>query len=157
MRERFEAAKKEIDFDRSSFYLGLVVGCVIMLVLSTVIAPVLFGLLGSSVTSPSSGEDVDISGDIIINDLRESDDRVLLQLAQESNASSIYVVSQSDSDYEVDNSTHYIGVEGNATVGSTVSLSIGESGGDVTAESGETVEIIGVRDGSEVVLYEFTA
>lgn len=158
MRQRIQAAKEELNFDRSSFYLGLIFGAIIMLLLSTVIAPLVFGVIGTFVPDPNAEPDApEINADIIINDMRESDDRMLLQLAKEPNATSIYVVSDSDSDYTADNSTHYIGVKGNATVGSTVSVSIGQSGGDVTAQSGETVQVIGVKDGHEEVLYEFEA
>lgn len=155
-RERVSAAKQEISIDRGSLYLGIFLGLILAVILSMIL-PLVFGGLGGIAPTPSEPEP-EIDADLVINDLRDSDNRVLIQLIDEPNADSIYVVSGSDStDYENLTNDSFVGVRGNATVGSTVSVSIGDQGGDVFAQSGDTVQIIGVKDGHTEVLYEFEA
>lgn len=156
LRERAAAAKQEMNIDKSSVYVGVFIGLIVAVVLSFVL-PVLFSGVGGFVPSETE-QDVEIDADIVINDMRDADNRVLIQLIDEPNADGIYVVSDSDSgSYEELSNASFIGVRGNATVGSTVSVSVDEQGGDVFAQSGDRVRIVGVKDGHTEVLYEFEA
>lgn len=156
LRERAAAAKQEMNIDKSSVYVGVFIGLILAVILSLVL-PVLFGGFGGLVPSETE-EDVEINADIIINDMRDADSRVLIQLIDEPNADGIYVVSDSDNgSYSELTNDSFVGVRGNATVGSTVSVSVDEQGGDVFAQSGDSVRIVGVKDGHTEVLYEFEA
>lgn len=157
MKKRIKAAKEALGFDRSSFYAGILMGVFVAFLLSLIIPP-LFGFAGGLVTddTTASTDEPEIHADFIIKDLRETDNRMLIQLSQEPQADSVYVVSESDTlNSTNETAAHYLGSKGNASVGSTVSVSINENGGDVSASSGELVQVIGVRDGYTKVLYEF--
>lgn len=156
-RERLSAARGQISIDKSSLYLGIICGVIVGVLLSSIV-PFLLGSVGSAVSGGNEVSNPEVSADIVLSDLRSSESLVVVQLVKEPDADSVYV-RERGGDVTVMNASEdvFIGSQGNASVGSTVSVSVGSTGGDIVVESGSVIEIVGVKDGYEEVLYSFTA